>query len=148
MAQCKHCGKSGLSWSEMSDGWRLFEGGEMHNCSSAQSAACKQCGEGDLHWEELEEGWRLVDPEGELHCCRRPDPDDVFIKIHIECNGKMCGRCTLINRNQEKGLVYYCQFDLSILKFEDERPPIGEHGEWAGLLRSESCLRAERKCRK
>jgi hypothetical protein len=32
---CSRCGKRGLSWVEGAYGWVLYEGGQPHNCTSA-----------------------------------------------------------------------------------------------------------------
>ena len=31
--QCRYCGVRGLAWQLVGQGWRLFDGGELHKCA-------------------------------------------------------------------------------------------------------------------
>jgi|APSaa5957512622_1039677.scaffolds.fasta_scaffold14455_2 hypothetical protein len=148
---CKHCGESGLWWTETKKGWRLKGSDGIHRCLK-MPRTCNNCGEDHLVWKKVDDGWRLAYTDGTIHYCSRPEPDEVFVKFRIECNGDLCGECKLVDRvpHPEWGFVYYCRPDHTLLYTNEEAEQThmtGEPDEWKLLRRSDACFRAERKCR-
>ena len=35
---CRYCGTTGLTWKNTNDGWRLFDGDEIHVCQKRKEA--------------------------------------------------------------------------------------------------------------